>query len=102
MRAHPRSSDPRGIGWPLSSFTFTSAAPTPELLDAVAGLLTDPAAADGVVRAALSLVYDWNERHPADVLAPLAPALERVCADRPSAFSMGWWMIFASYLTPVA
>lgn len=85
MRAHPRSSDPRGIGWPLTGFTFTSAAPTPELLDAVAGLLTDPAAADGVVRAALSLVYDWNERHPADVLAPLAPALERVCADRPSA-----------------
>ena len=85
LRARPDPSDLRlnGMTGFMRDFAATGAAPVPELLDAVAGLLTDPAATDDAVEAVLDLVGDWAERWPTSLLSSLAPALERVRADRP-------------------
>lgn len=87
LRARPDPSDLRlnGMTGFMRDFAATGAAPVPELLDAVAGLLTDPAATDDAVEAVLDLVGDWAERWPTSLLSSLAPALERVRADRPPA-----------------
>ena len=85
LRARPNPSDLRlnGMTGFVRDFAATGAAPTPELLDAVAGLLTDPAATDDAVEAVLDLVGGWAERWPASLLSSVVPALERVRADRP-------------------
>ena len=87
LRAHPNPSDLRlnGMTGFVRDFAATGAAPTPELLDAVAGLLTDPAATDDAIEAVLDLVGDWAECWPAGLLSSVVPALERVRADRPPA-----------------
>ena len=87
LRARPNPSDLRlnGMTGFVRDFAGTGAAPTPELLDAVAGLLTDPAATDDAVGAVLDLVGGWAERWPASLLSSVVPALERVRADRPPA-----------------
>ena len=87
LRARPNPSDLRlnGMTGFVRDFAATGAAPTPELLDAVAGLLTDPAATDDAVGAVLDLVGGWAERWPASLLSSVVPALERVRADRPPA-----------------
>ena len=87
LRARPDPSDLRlnGMTGFVRDFAGTGAAPTPELLDAVAGLLTDPAATDDAVGAVLDLVGGWAERWPASLLSSLVPVLERVRADRPPA-----------------
>lgn len=87
LRARPNPSDLRlnGMTGFVRDFAATGAAPTPELLDAVAGLLTDPAATDDAIEAVLDLVGDWAECWPAGLLSSVVPALERVRADRPPA-----------------
>ena len=87
LRARPNPSDLRlnGMTGFVRDFAATGAAPTPKLLDAVAGLLTDPAATDDAVEAVLDLVGGWAERWPASLLSSVVPALERVRADRPPA-----------------
>lgn len=87
LRARPAPSDLRlnGMTGFVRDFAATGAAPTPKLLDAVAGLLTDPAATDDAVEAVLDLVGGWAERWPASLLSSVVPALERVRADRPPA-----------------
>lgn len=67
----------------VRDFAAIDAAPTSELLDAVAGLLTDPAVEDDAVEAVLDLVGGWAERRPTSLLSSVVPALERVRADRP-------------------